>query len=180
MHEKQRVAVEVSTRQAGLRAERTGGTVEEIPKPGARQGLGELRDERPDHRPEPLAPDRVEERKQAQRRERDRAQREADWEQFVRTELRELELRKNGQLGRSLGEPLPGESAAALQRLAHEDRRQAEQGMVSVMKNGAVSYKHVEELSQEDMPSRVAANRSRTTWLKERRDGWIASKERRS
>ena len=192
MDDKQRVAdmaVEVLTRQARLRAERTGGTVEEaledVSKTEAGQKLGELRDgphrdERSDRWQEELAPKRVEERKLAQRQERDRSQRAADWERFMRAELEELELRKDGQLGRVLGEPLLGESAAALRRLSSQDRMQAEQGLVAVMKNGELSYKHVGELAEGDMPARVAANRLRTTWLKERRDGWLASKQRRS
>jgi hypothetical protein len=36
-----------------------------------------------------------------------------------------------------------------------------------------VYYKPLEELSPKDMPARVAANRLRTKWLKERRDGWL-------
>jgi hypothetical protein len=40
------------------------------------------------------------------------------------------------------------------------------------MSMGKMSYKHVEELSEKDMPARVAANRLQETWLKERRDGW--------
>ena len=91
----------------------------------------------------------------------------------MQTELRELGLRKDGQLGRLLGESLPGELQTALGRLAYEDRRQAEEGLVALMSNGEVSYKHVEELSEEDMPARIAANRLRTTWLKERQDGWL-------
>lgn len=192
MNEKQHVADmagEVLTRQARLRAERTGRTVEnsleDVLKTEAGQRLGELRDgpnseERADHWQEALAPKRAEERRRAQRQERDRAQREADWERFMRRELQELELRKDGQLGRLLGEPLPGESAAALRRLTDEDRRQAQQGLVAVMRDGELSYKHVEELAEGDMPARVAANRLRTAWLKERRDGWLASKDGRS
>lgn len=191
MYDKQRVAdmaAEVLTRQARLRAERTGRTIEgamdDVSKTEAGRRLGELRDgahrdERSDRWQEALAPKRAEERKQAQRQERDRAQREADWERFMRTELQELELRKDGQLGRALGEPLPGEPSAALQRLASEDRRQAEQGLVAVMRNGKVSYKHVGELSEEDMPARVAARSVRTTWLKERRDGWTVGRDGR-
>jgi hypothetical protein len=45
------------------------------------------------------------------------------------------------------------------------------------MSNGKVFYKHVEGLSEEDMPARIAANRLRTTWLKERLDGWIGPGE---
>lgn len=192
MDEKQRVAdmaVEVLTRQAKFRAEQTGNTIEgaleDVLQTEAGQRLGELRDgphrdERSDRWQEALAPKRAEERRRTQRQERDRVQREADWERFIQTELQELELRKAGQLGRLLGEPLPGESAAALQRLSSEDRRQAEQGLVAMMKNGEVSYKHVGELAEGDMPARVAANSLRTTWLKERRDGWIACKDGRS
>jgi hypothetical protein len=87
-------------------------------------------------------------------------------------ERRELELRKEGQLAGLLGEPLPAESPAALERLASEDRRQAREGLVALMSGGKVSYKRLEELSEGDMPARIAANRLRETWLKERRDGW--------
>ena len=192
MHEEQRVsdmAAEVLARQAKLRAERTGGTLEgargDVLKTEAGQLLGELRDgphsgESSESWQQALAPTRAEERKRAERQERDRAQREAEWERFMQAELRNLKLRKEGQLGRLLGEPLPGESPAALQRLAAQDCRQAELGLVAMMKNGELSYKYVGELAEADMPTRGAANRLRTTWLKERRDGWIASKERRS
>ena len=96
------------------------------------------------------------------------------WELFMETERRELSLRQDGQLGRLLGEPQPGESLAALERLADEDQRQAQDGLVALMSMGKVSYKHLDELSPKDMPARAAANRLRTTWLKERRDGWLA------
>ncbi len=111
------------------------------------------------------------------RREREQQKslaRVAAWELFMETERRELRLRQDGQLGRLLGEPQPGEPAAALERLAEEDRRQAQDGLVALMSMGKVSYKHLDELSPEDMPARAAANRLRTTWLKERRDGWLA------
>jgi hypothetical protein len=61
-----------------------------------------------------------------------------------------------------------------LRQLASEDQRQAEQGLVALMSGGKIFYKHVDELSQADLPARIAANRARTTWLKERRDGWLA------
>ncbi len=112
-------------------------------------------------------------RKREREQEKVRA-RVAAWELFMETERRELRLRQEGQLGRLLGEPQPGEPPAALVRLADEDRRQAQEGLVALMSMGRVSYKRLEELSPEDMPARVAANRLRTTWLKERRDGWLA------
>jgi hypothetical protein len=95
----------------------------------------------------------------------------------MQAERRELELRKDGQLFRLLGEPLPGEAPAALQRLASEDRRQAEEGLVALMSEGEVFYKHIEELSEEDMSARIAANRMRMTWLKERQDSRLSYEE---
>ena len=186
MHEKQRVAdmaVEVLDRQAEARAKRTGEPVQRalkaILETEAGQQLEELRDgphrsERAQRWQEDLAPKRAKERRsQARQEERSRAQFVA-WESFMQAELRELELRKGGQLARLLGEPLPGESPAAMLRLAAEDRRQAEEGLVALMSSGKVFYKNVEELSEGDMPARIAANRLRTTWLKERQDGWLA------
>ncbi|MGB3635552.1 MAG: hypothetical protein WA982_16030 [Rubrobacteraceae bacterium] len=102
-----------------------------------------------------------------------RRDRLAAWKSFMQAEQRDLELRKNGQLAGLLGEPQPGESTDALQRLAAADQRQAEQELVTLMSGGKTFYKHIEELSEEDMPARRAAERLRTTWLKERRDGWL-------
>ena len=56
-----------------------------------------------------------------------------------------------------------------MERLASEDRRQAQEGLVALMSGGKVSYKRVNELSPEDVLARIAANRLRTPWLKERR-----------
>jgi hypothetical protein len=45
------------------------------------------------------------------------------------------------------------------------------------MSEGEVFYKHIEELSEEDMSARIAANRMRMTWLKERQDSRLSSYE---
>ena len=95
----------------------------------------------------------------------------------MQAELRELELRKGGELARLLGKPLPGEPPTTLERLALEDQRQAEEGLVALIGKGKVSYKHINELCPEDMPARIAAIRTRTTWLKERQDGWLGRGE---
>jgi hypothetical protein len=92
----------------------------------------------------------------------------------MRKEQRELKLRKDGQLVGLLGEALAGEPPTALRRLASEDQRQAEEGLVALTSNGNVYYKRVDELNEGDMSARIAADRSRTAWLKERRDGWLA------
>jgi hypothetical protein len=44
---------------------------------------------------------------------------------------------------------------------------------VALTSNGKVYYKLVEELTEEDMGARIAADRLREAWLKERRDGWL-------
>jgi hypothetical protein len=120
--------------------------------------------------------ERARERKHKRAEETRRAQ-QAAWELFMQAERRELGLRKGGQLARLLGEPLPGEPPAALDRLALEDQRQAKEGLVALMSGGKVFYKRIDELCPEDMPARIAANRARTTWLKERRDGWLGDGE---
>jgi hypothetical protein len=180
------MADEVLARQAVARAKRTGEPFDEALKAVLETEAGwqlkELRegphrDERAQDWQEDLVRERARERKQKRTEERKQAERAAEWQQFMQEELRELELRKGGQLARLLGEALPGEPPAVLERLASEDKRQAEEGLVALMSGGKVSYKHVVELTSEEMPARMAANRARTTWLKERRDGWLGRRE---
>jgi len=192
MQQKQSVsemATEVLARQAGARAKHTGESLEEAlravlqTEAGRRLGqlrVGEHRNERADEWQPNLPRERAEERRQAQLEERRRLQeeqrsraRKAAWESFMRKERRELKLRKEGQLARLLGEALAGESPAALQRLTREDQRQAEEGLVALTSNGKTYYKLVEELTEGDMAARIASDRLREAWLKERRDGWL-------
>src|SRR5215212_6094757 len=130
------MATEVLARQAGARARRTGESLEEalraVLQTEAGRRLGRLRDgvhrdERADEWQPSLQRERAEERRQEKLEERRRLKaeersrvRKAAWESFMRKERRELELRKEGQLARLLGEALTGESPAALQRLARE------------------------------------------------------------
>src|SRR5215207_3969480 len=183
------MATEVLARQAAARAKRTGESLEEalraVLQTEAGRRLGQLRDgERRDERAEQWQPslpqERAEERRLARLEERRRLReeesvraRQAAWESFMRKERRELELRKDGQLAELLGEALVGESSAALLRLVREDRRQAEEGLVALTSNGKVYYKPVEELEEGDMAARIAAERLREAWLKERRDRWL-------
>jgi hypothetical protein len=183
------MATEVLARQAGARAKGTGESLVEalraVLQTDAGRRLGRLRDgvhrdERADQWQPSLPRERAEERRQAQLEERNRLReeersraRKAAWESFMRRERRELKLRKEGQLAELLGEALAGEPPAALRRLAREDQRQAEEGLVALTSNGKVYYKLVEELTEEDMEARIAAVRLREAWLKERRDGWL-------
>ena len=184
------MASEVLARQAAARAERTDESsevaLEAVLRTEAGRRIGDLRegehsDERADRwqtgLPEERAEERGRERLREERRrlreeERGRA-REAEWESFVRRERRELELRMNGQLAELLGEALVGETPAELRRLAVEDQRQAEEGLVALTSNGKMYYKPVEELVEGDMAARIAAIRLRESWLKERRDRWL-------
>ena len=184
------MATEVLARQAGARARRTGESMEEalraVLQTEAGRRLRKLRDgphrdERAEEWQPSLPRERAEERRLARlREERRRLQeeersrvRKAAWESFMRKERRELELRKDGQLAGLLGEALAGETPAALQRLALEDQRQAQEGLVALTSNGKTYYKLVEDLTEGDMGARIAADRLREAWLKERRDGWL-------
>ena len=184
------MATEVLARQAGARAKRTGETLEAalraVLQTEAGRHLGRLRDgEHRDERAEQWQPsllqERAEERRLARLREERRRLKEeeriraqkAAWESFMRKERRDLELRKEGQLAELLGEALAGETPAALRRLAREDQRQAEEGLVALTSNGKTYYKLVEELTEEDMAARIAADRLREAWLKERGDRWL-------
>jgi hypothetical protein len=183
------MATEVLARQAGARAKHTGESLEAalraVLQTEAGRRLVKLRDgdnrnERADEWQPNLPRERAEERRQAQLEERRRRSKEersrarkAAWESFMRRERRELELRKEGQLAGLLGEALVGETPAALQRLAREDQRQAEEGLVALTRNGKMYYKLLEELTEGDMGARIAAARLREAWLKERRDGWL-------
>src|SRR5215208_4484670 len=183
------MATEVLARQAGARAKQTGESLEAalraVLQTEAGRRLGRLRngihrDERAEQWQPSLARERAEERRQAQLEERRRLKaeeriraRKAAWESFMRKEQRELELRKDGQLAELLGEALAGESPEALRRLALEDQRQAEERLVALTSNGKVYYKLVEDLTEGDMGARIAADRLREAWLKERQDGWL-------
>jgi hypothetical protein len=183
------MATEVLARQAGARAKRTGESLEaalravlqtEAGRRLVRLRDGVHRDERAEQWQPSLQLERAEERRQEQLQERRRRKeeeriraRKAAWESFMRRERRELELRKEGQLAELLGEALTGESPAALGRLALEDQRQAEEGLVALTRNGKAYYKLLEELTEGDMGARIAAARLREAWLKERRDRWV-------
>lgn len=92
------------------------------------------------------------------------------WERYMEVERRELEMRRDGQLARALGRALPGESAEELERLAEEDRRRAEQGLLDLRRGNEVWYKHIDEITPDDRPARLEAENARTAWLKSRLD----------
>jgi hypothetical protein len=176
MQSNQRVADmarEVLVRQARAHARHTGKPLEDALKAVLKTEAGwQLKELRNGPQRDKLAAlwqeDLALQRQKEREEERRRRQQAAIWEQFMQVELRELKLRKEGQLARLLGKPLPGEPPEVLQQLSSEDQRQAEEGLVALMSDGEVYYKHINELTPEDRPARIAAKRLRTAWIKER------------
>lgn len=90
------------------------------------------------------------------------------WEQYMEVERRELEQRRSGQLGRALGRALPGESQEELQRIAEEDQRKAEIGLVELRNGAEVWFKHIDEITRDDRPARIESENARAAWIQER------------
>ena len=90
------------------------------------------------------------------------------WEQYMEVERRELEQRRSGQLGRALGRALPGESQEELERIAEEDRRKAEEGLVELRRGDEIWYKHIDEITRDDRLARIESENARAAWIRER------------
>jgi hypothetical protein len=90
------------------------------------------------------------------------------WEQYMEVERRELEQRRNGQLGRAIGRVLPGESREELEWIAEEDQRKAEEGLVDLRSGDKVWYKHIDKLTREDRLARIESENARAAWIQER------------
>ncbi len=90
------------------------------------------------------------------------------WEEAMKMERQQLAERRDGNLRRALGRPLPGESPEELERIASEDERMARAGLVPLKVGNETHYKHIDDLTIEDSPARVAAEREQVAWLKER------------
>jgi hypothetical protein len=98
-----------------------------------------------------------------------RTRMESTWERFMKSERRATEARCGGQMAKALAWRLPGESQEELDRMALEDRRRAEKGLVELRsEKGELSYKHIEDLFPEDRMDRVRADLARIEWLLER------------
>ncbi len=92
------------------------------------------------------------------------------WEKFLEVERRALQERKDGQLARTLSKAQPGESQEELDQLTQEDQRRAEEGLVEVLREGEKLFKHIDELTPEDVPGRIWAERARRSWIKARQE----------
>lgn len=90
------------------------------------------------------------------------------WERYIQIERKELEDRKGGELAKVLGPALSGESQEEIDRLAHEDRHKAGEGLVWLQEGEKVWEKHIDELTHEDWPARVEAQKRRLAWVRGR------------
>jgi hypothetical protein len=90
------------------------------------------------------------------------------WEQYMEVERRELEQRRSGQLGRALGMALPGESQEELDRIAVEDQRRAERGLVELRSGDEIWFKHIDEITRDDRPARIESENARAAWIQDR------------
>src|SRR5215207_6247577 len=165
------MALEVVTRQATTRSNRTGEPFEEALEHVQRTEVGRQlrkltegshRDQSALQWQQDLPSKRAKERRQTRQEERRLARlqerilaRLVAWKEFMQAERRELELRRNGQLARMLGEQLPGEPTTRGVGRPTEARRQAEEGLVALMHAGEVFYKHIKVLTEGDMPARI-------------------------
>jgi hypothetical protein len=90
------------------------------------------------------------------------------WEAFMEMERVRLQQHVQGKLGDALGHALPGESQEELDRIALEDQRQSQRGLVRLKTDDKFHYKHIDELTRKDRTARIAAERETVAWLKER------------
>jgi hypothetical protein len=88
--------------------------------------------------------------------------------EYMEVERRELEQRRNGQLSRAIGRALPGESHEELERIAEEDQRKAERGLVELRSGDEVWYKHIDEITRDDRQARIESENARAAWIQER------------
>jgi hypothetical protein len=89
----------------------------------------------------------------------------------MKLERESLEERKGGCLAKTLGRALPGESQEKLDRLAEEDQRRAEAGLVALRSGGRTLHKHVDSLVPADRQAMIEAEKAREAWLVRRLRG---------
>ena len=87
------------------------------------------------------------------------------WDRHMRLERELLAQRRDGKLAKAIGKALPGESTQDLEQMAREDQSKAEEGLVSLLWGGRLSYEHIDDLTPEDLLARLEAERDQVNWL---------------
>jgi hypothetical protein len=90
------------------------------------------------------------------------------FDRFMDAERKCLRDHASGKMARALGYALPGESQEELDRMAAEDQRLAQEGMVKLKVGEELHYKHVDELTPEDRMARIAAEMDEVEWIMNR------------
>ena len=90
------------------------------------------------------------------------------FDEFMEMEWARLQEHASGKMARALGYALPGESQEELDRIAREDQRLAQEGIVKLKVGEEILYKHIEELTREDRWARIEAEREEVDWLMNR------------
>jgi hypothetical protein len=90
------------------------------------------------------------------------------WEAFMEMERLRLQQHAQGKMALALGRALQGESQHELDRIALEDRRLIQPGMVRLKSGSSVYYKHIDELTRAHRASRIEAEWETVVWLKQR------------
>jgi hypothetical protein len=90
------------------------------------------------------------------------------FDQFMELERARLQEHAQGKLAHALGHAMPGESQEELERIAAEDQRLSQEGMVKLKVGEEIHYKHVDELTREDRKARIAAEQEEVDWLMKR------------
>jgi hypothetical protein len=90
------------------------------------------------------------------------------FDEFMEMERARLQEHAQGTLARALGHALPGESQEELERIAAEDQRLAQEGMVKLKVGEEIYYKHIDELTREDRMARMAAEQEEVDGLMKR------------
>ncbi len=98
----------------------------------------------------------------------ERAMKPADaeaWERHMRLERELLAQRRGGKLAKAIGKALPGEKPQELEQVAREGQRRAEEGLVTLLWGSQLSYKHIDELTPQNLLARLEAERAQVSWL---------------
>jgi hypothetical protein len=80
--------------------------------------------------------------------------------EFMDMERGRLQQHAQGKMADAIGRALPGES--------QKDQRLAQEGMVPLKVGDEIRYKHIDALTREDRPARIAVEKEEVGWLMER------------
>jgi hypothetical protein len=60
------------------------------------------------------------------------------------------------------------ESQEELNRIAEENQRKAERGLVELRSGDEIWFKHIDEITRDDRPARIESENARAAWIQDR------------